>query len=533
MDPDVERRLAAIEARLNALEIVGAGFSRPGPAGPAKAGPHTEAPKLPKRDLESLIGAHWLNRVGIAAVLVGAAYFLKYAFENNWVGPEVRVIIGVVSGIAILVWSELVLPPFSHSLKVLAVGILYLSIWAASEMYSLIGGGAAFAAMTIVTGSLVALALRHRSEFIAGLAITGGFLTPVLLSTGTNREVALFTYVGLLDVAALVLVVLYPWIRVLLVAFVSTLFLYIGWATSYYSAPQMNRTIGFLTLFLIIFGAVALVRKWQDLTATVVLLLAFANAFAYFIELTPMLRRPILGRYAIGLAALYLIARFVIHDAALSAAHLAIALGFVTVAIPLQLDGLGITIGWVGEAAALLALSQTVSPAVVFRRLGSFALALAVFRLLFLYQFHPQHLLWNLRALTYAMTIAVFAGIAIVTIRKGQTKIWRIAVVSGNALALIGLTEEVWDFFGRGVVRDFTWSALWMLYGAALMVAGFRRRVPFLRWLALALLAITVGKVFFFDLAVLERIYRILSFIGLGVLLLAISFAYQKKWRTV
>src|SRR4029077_5940215 len=146
MDPEVERRLAAIEGRLNALETVGAGFSRPRPAGPANAGPHKEASKLPRRDLESLIGAHWLNRVGIAAVLVGAAYFLKYAFENNWVGPEVRVIIGVVCGIAILVWSELVLPPFSHSLKVLAVGILYLSIWAASEMYSLIGGGAALAA---------------------------------------------------------------------------------------------------------------------------------------------------------------------------------------------------------------------------------------------------------------------------------------------------------------------------------------------------------------------------------------------------
>src|ERR1700686_5186828 len=312
---DLEGRLAAIEARLAALEgkrtpSVRADFSRPGPA---EAGPHTKPEPKPKRDLEGLIGGHWLNRIGIAAVLVGAAYFLKYAFENNWVGPAVRVIIGVACGIAVLVWSELVLPPFSHSLKVLAVGILYLSIWAASEMYSLIGGGAAFAAMTIVTGSLVALALRHRSEFIAGLAITGGFLTPVLLSTGTNHE------------AALVLVALYPWIRVLLVAFVGTLFLYIGWATSYYSAPQMNRTIGFLTLFLIIFG-VAAGRH------TVLLLLAFVNAFTYFIELTPMLSRPILGRYAIGLAALYLIAKFVIKDAALSAAHLAIALGFVTVA---------------------------------------------------------------------------------------------------------------------------------------------------------------------------------------------------------
>ena len=69
-----------------------------------------------------------------------------------------------------------------------------------------------------------------------------------------------------------------------------------------------------------------------------------------------------------------------------------------------------------------------------------------------------------------------------------------------------------------------------MLYGAGLMIVGFRRGASCLRWLALALLGITVLKVFLYDLSELERVYRILSFIGLGVLLLAISFAYQKKW---
>src|SRR5438477_12736735 len=138
---DVERRLAAIEARLAALE----GSEPAAEGGHRYTEPEPAPTPKPKRDLESLIGAHWLNRIGIAAVLVGAAYFLKYAFENNWVGPEIRVGIGMICGISVLVWSERVLPPFSHSLKVLAVGILYLSIWAAAEMYSLIGGGAAFA----------------------------------------------------------------------------------------------------------------------------------------------------------------------------------------------------------------------------------------------------------------------------------------------------------------------------------------------------------------------------------------------------
>ncbi|HEY8133755.1 MAG TPA: DUF2339 domain-containing protein, partial [Thermoanaerobaculia bacterium] len=79
----------------------------------------------------------------------------------------------------------------------------------------------------------------------------------------------------------------------------------------------------------------------------------------------------------------------------------------------------------------------------------------------------------------------------------------------------------------------FTWSALWMLYGAALMIVGFRRRNAFLRWLALILIGLTVAKVFLYDLSALVRIYRVLSFLALGVLLLAISFVYQKKWITI
>ena len=52
-------------------------------------------------DLESRIGSHWLNRIGIAAVLIGVSYFLKYAFDNNWIGPAGRVTIGLLAGIAI------------------------------------------------------------------------------------------------------------------------------------------------------------------------------------------------------------------------------------------------------------------------------------------------------------------------------------------------------------------------------------------------------------------------------------------------
>jgi uncharacterized membrane protein len=69
-----------------------------------------------------------------------------------------------------------------------------------------------------------------------------------------------------------------------------------------------------------------------------------------------------------------------------------------------------------------------------------------------------------------------------------------------------------------------------MAYGAMLMVIGFWRASAFVRWQALLLIAVTTGKVFIYDTSRLDRIYRILSFVVLGVLLLAISFAYQRDW---
>ena len=539
-DDDLRARLDFLEDRLTRIENrLGVTYTPPAPS--TSPQPRATAPSpAPKKSVESLIGAHWLNRVGIAALLIGVAFFLKYAFENEWIGPAARVGIGIAAGVGLLIWSERfhrhAQRAFAHSLEVVAVGILYLSIWAASQTYTLISNGASFGAMAIVSIGLVALAIRHQSEFLAGLALTSGFLTPVLLSTGVNREVALFSYVSLLDVAALVLVALYPWVRALTVAFFGTLFLYIGWCAAFYSKAQMPRTIAFITFFLLLFAVVPLLRRWKNrgLAFGVVLVLPFVNAFVYFSEMAWIIENPVrLAKYAVALSAFFLVLAFALQmrgDIELSVAHLAIALGFVTIAIPLQFQALWITIGWLAEAAALLLIARTSpKPAVkAFQTLGSFALACGVFRLLFIDRFHPEHLVFNMRMLTYAIAVAIFSGIALWSVRYRK-----FATAALNVLAVSALTAEVRDAFrSHNIVRNFAWSALWMLYGAGLMVIGFMRSNAFLRWLALILLGLTVGKVFLYDLSTLERVYRILAFIALGILLLAISFAYQKKWFT-
>src|SRR5258707_1516576 len=118
----------------------------------------------PETDLESRIGSHWLNRIGIAALLIGISYFLKFAFDNNWIGPAGRVTIGLLAGIAVVVWSERFrakdYKAFSYSLKAVGIGALYLSLWAAFQLYSLIPSSAAFVMMLGVDAAAGADALE-------------------------------------------------------------------------------------------------------------------------------------------------------------------------------------------------------------------------------------------------------------------------------------------------------------------------------------------------------------------------------------
>jgi uncharacterized membrane protein len=550
--------------------------------------PRRGSPFAPTQDtsLESRIGSHWLNRIGIAAVLIGVSYFLKFAFDNNWIGPAGRVTIGLLAGIAVALWSERFRSRgytiFSYSLKAVGIGVLYLSLWAAFHVYSLIPSGVAFLAMLIVTAATAALAITQDAEILAVFALTGGFATPPLLSTGQNKELQLFSYIVLLDLATLALLAIKPWRRLLWLSYLGTLLLYVGWYSTFYDRTQLRLTLGFATLFFAIFAIAPLVARQPENAATIAggtpalrensfadkltFLLVFINAGVYFLQLYAMyeaVNRNAVAWFALALAAVYIFLgrqmRLQYPDPAaaktLQLLHLALAIGFITVAIPIRLDAHWITIGWLVEAVVLFWVGDRIHSDF----LSAFAIGavvLGVARLLFFDNFHSTTLIFNARMATHAVAIAALAVMAWQGFKRHDEtgeKAAAIAVVALNLLALIALSREVADYYSRQmadvrpvfgqwnpsqwsrfhrveIVRDFTYSAVWMAYGAMLMVVGFWRRSAFVRWLALFLIAVTTVKVFIYDTSQLDRQYRILSFIVLGILLLAISFVYQRDW---
>lgn len=534
------------------------------------------APPADTRSLESRIGSQWFNRIGILAVLIGVAWFLKFAFDNHWIGPLGRVLIGLLAGAALIAWSERFrsrgYAAFSYSLKAVGSGVLYLSLWAAFSYFHLIPGSAAFAAMILVTAFNGFISWIQDAELLALYAIAGGLSTPLLVSTGENHETALFSYLLMLDVAVLVLVVLRPWSRLLFAAFAGTVFFFCGWWSEYYTQAQSGRTAFFVVCCFLLFAlAPRLVRVvldentriagWDVLALLIMPTLNAGLGFLAFYDLLDPSSSDWSGAWlAVGFAAFYLLllrlpARGVLHSSSGPVAHLHLtsAVVFLTVAIPLKAHGRWLTIGWLAEGAALLWLSSRTRSALL-RVLALICLALGLVALIAVNPPASTTPFFNQRFAAYCAAIAVFAftaWLAFIESQAGEDSgsfaTWRglagTALLIVNLLILIAICWEIhsfwwdrhWSYNWRlwsvhRIYAQFTYSAFFMAFGAVLLALGFLRRSAFLRWQALVLLAFSIGKVFLVDMSALSQGYRILSFLGLGVLLLAVSFIYQRDW---
>ena len=526
-----------------------------------------------KGSLESRIGSQWFNRIGILAVLIGMAWFLKLAIDNHWIGPLGRVLVGLIAGAGLVSWSERIrsrgYSGFSYSLKALGSGILYLSLWASFSLFHLIPAPVAFAAMIVVTAFNGYMSWLQDSELLALYAIVGGLSIPVLVSTGQNAEVTLFSYLLLLDIAVLVLVALRPWSRLLFGAFTGTVLFVFGWWVAFYTRAQAGRTAFFIGCFFVIFALAprlvrvrfedaARVSGWDNLALVMLPVSNAALGFVAFYNIFDSSTSNWAGPWlAVGFAAFYLLllrlpagGRLHQSPAILSALHLTAAVVFLSIAIPLKAHGRWLTIGWLTEGTALLWFSRRINSPLL-RGLAVICLLLGLAALLVVNPPASSMPLLNERFATYCVGIAAFT-LVFVMARKEQGNetepgelpwhtLAAAAVLVVNALTLVAIGWEIHSFWwfrqwqgnwrlmhDYRMYAQFTYSAFFMAFGAILLGVGFWRRSAYLRWQALLLLAVAIGKVFLVDVSELSQGYRILSFIGLGALLLGVSFVYQR-----
>jgi uncharacterized membrane protein len=397
----------------------------------ASAGPSvpTSSPPLrpsrPSLGLEQRIGARWATWVGIVVILVAAALFLKWAFDNEYLGPAARVGVGVVGGLLMLVAGLLLhrrqdVPYLSEGLAGGGLGCLYLSLFAAHALYGLIGPAAAFTSMFAVTllGTLVAVLSGRLSTAV--LAVLGGLLTPVLLRVERPDERNLLAYLLVLDVLVLLVARFRTWPALTQLAWGGSALLLLPTLWGAPEAPHPLTRLLLLSALFLVFLAAPLFRERATghRSEPIDLILVVANAAGYFwaVYFTLEATRPGLeAPWAVGLAVLYRVVSSdygsrVSADPVPVLVHEGVSWTFLTLAIPLALDVQWITLAWAVEGVMLLWLASRV-PISVAAWGGLVALLLAFSRAVAFDRYWSADIVpvWNLTFLVHLLVAGALA----------------------------------------------------------------------------------------------------------------------------
>lgn len=462
---------------------------------------------------EALIGGNWLNRIGAFALILGVAFFLKYAFENNWITHSLQIAIGLGIGLGLLGLARRShgkgYTLFSQGLVGAGIAILYLSVYASSNVYHLVPQPAALAAMFAITALALVHALYYNSLAVAVLGWGGGFLTPFLLGTSAGSEAGLIAYVFLL--AAGILSVVYikdSWAVLEALTLGATYATYFVWYGTQYTSSKVALAVGAITLFWALFFArdVLHVARRTQSYRTMRQGMGVANVACYYLALVLLLGGPYriwLGALTLVLGAIYA-AGILALKGRLSATdwidtrYVFTSIALLILATPILFSGFAVVILWSLEALVLLWLGirsklwYVWRPALAMYTLAALllpatsgALASASIR-----SFTP---LFNLRALAFI----TLAGALAVSIRlvgrledRNRQAIGTSLHYGWCALVFILLTVEIDDSFRRLIagaaaldatnlsyLRLMALCVIWMAYSFPLVWFGLKRRV--------------------------------------------------------
>jgi uncharacterized membrane protein len=523
-----------------------------------------------REEWEAFVGGKLLNRIGALALIIGVGFFLKYAFDNNWITESMRVMLGAVGGVALLLlgarFHRKEYHVFAQGLIGAGIAILYLSVYASFNFYHLVSQTAAFILMSAVTLITFFHAFKYDSLAISILGWAGGYLTPFMLSTGVANEIGLFSYIDILEAGLLAVVLIrQSWMILEFLTLAGTYFTFMAWQSTYYSEDSLLLTVLFLTLFWLLFYIADLYRiisKQQPHPLRQLINILNAGAYyAYLYALVNNNHHEVAGLLTIILAAFYVLPALLtlrtnpkslmLRDYVMTTVVLTI------IATSIQFSGFVTVTVWACEAVVLMWCAercgyQYLANAVLIFFviiIGKLFLVSGALSYAPIGDYSP---LINKRFLTFVFVSASMGASAYIlrgSEHRERETFRAMLNIGAIVLFLLLLSAEVRDVFELKIydlrqslgglapredvrtienMKQLSLSALWLCSGIALMIGGIWRRSRGVRVFAIVVLGISILKIFVYDLSFLQTLYRIFSFIGLGLILLAASYMYQR-----
>ncbi len=202
----------------------------------------------PAIDWESFMGVKLFAWLGGFALFLGMAFFVKYSIDHNLISPLMRVMMGFAVGIGVII-AGLGLRPKGYAVTVqtlcaAGISILYADLFACRSFYNFLSPEAAFPLMILVTVASFFLAVRLDSRYVAVLGLVGGFLTPILLSTGVDHPITLFSYIALLDAGLIAVAVKKRWGFLVGLSAAATFLMEIGWTGKFFIPAKAEIAFG-------------------------------------------------------------------------------------------------------------------------------------------------------------------------------------------------------------------------------------------------------------------------------------------------
>lgn len=415
--------------------------------------------------LEQFIGENLISKIGILITIIGVIIGAKYSIDNNLINPATRIIIGYIFGAGLLGVGIKLKSKYENYSAILvagAIAIMYFLTYAAYSFYDLLPQLVAFAMMVTFTVLTVITAINYDKRIIAHIGLVGAYAVPFFLSDGSGDMQTFFIYVSIINVGILAIAFKKYWKSLYYAAFSFSWLIYLFWFYSDYlsNMPKDNEVaLLFSTVFFVIFYSTFLAYKVfrKDTLNSVDALMIFINSFIcygvfYVIFDNLESTRNYLGLFTLGHAAVHglvclLIYKQKIYDKKLFYLIFSLVLVFITIAIPVQLDGNWVTLLWTVEAALLFWAGRT--KAIPFYEKLAFALMTLAFGSIiqdwgnayyipYRYDNLPNDLmtpLLNINFLTSILFIAAFGWINIINRNPTYTAAF------ANKKRLLGITN--------------------------------------------------------------------------------------------
>jgi uncharacterized membrane protein len=559
-----ETRIEAIERRLARLERLLRVEEPPAPAPaplPPQMHPPAAPPPVPSRepvrahdvDLEEIFGGRVLAWLGGSAVVLGAVFFLVMAVSRGWIDEPTRVALAFVASSALLgvaLWLHERQGQTQASLALAAASFasLYASLVVGTVVYDVIAEAAGLVVAGLVGAVAAAVAVRWSSQVVGGIGILGALLAPVLVGAGTSSASLAFLAVALVAAVAVLVWQRWPWLA--FGSFVVGVPQLLDWLAD--ERHNLGPALAVLALFWALYVVAALAHEVRvpirELRVSSAMLL-FADvvlvAGAGWGLLDDAGRTAEATVWVLGVAAAHLALGLATFRGRISpqigALLLALGTAISAIGFALALSGPALVVGWAVHAVLLAWLAgRTQDERATVGAIGFLTLALGH---VLVFEAPPDALANGLddaaKGLIGVAVVAAAAGLASRLVIGGLAPWREILETVAGALLVYFVSVGIVDASGATAATGTTQSgqlllsAFWSAAGVAAVVAGLLTERRRLRLGGLCLLAIAIVKVFLVDLATLDSIYRVGSFVGLGLLLIGCAFAYQRVRREV